>query len=42
MAHNEKRAARMKRLSVAELKRIIESGSLSAAAARYELARRGA
>lgn len=37
---NEKRKASLQKRSVAELKRIAESGSLSAAAAQYELNRR--
>lgn len=38
--YNEKRAARMQAQSPKELKRIAESGSLSSAAAQYELNRR--
>ena len=41
MAYNVKRAARMTRLSVAELKRIADSGSLSSAAAEYAMRQRG-
>ncbi len=41
MTYNVKRAARMKVLSEQELKKRVETGSLSAAAARYELRRRG-
>jgi hypothetical protein len=41
MAHNAKRIARMQQHSVSELVRIYESGTLSSAAAAYELARRG-
>ena len=39
---NEKRTERMRKQSPRELKRIVESGSLSAAAAQYELYRRAA
>lgn len=38
--HNTKRTQAMKSKSVEELKRIAESGSLSSAAAEYELNRR--
>lgn len=38
---NEKRTNNAKRRTVAELKRIVESGSLGSAAAAYELNRRG-
>lgn len=41
MAHNERRATRMLSLSDHQLKLIVDSGSLSAAAARYALAQRG-
>ncbi len=37
---NQKRSASFRRKSVGELTRIVESGSLSAAAAKYELDRR--
>jgi hypothetical protein len=37
MAHNVKRAARMRQLSVGELKRIVDRGSLASAAASYAL-----
>ncbi len=37
MAYNAKRTARMARLSVAELKRRVDSGSLTSAAASYAL-----
>lgn len=40
MKINEKRTASMKRKSVAELKKIADSGSLSSAAAIYELNKR--
>lgn len=40
MALNRKRALRMAGRSVAELKRFVDVGSLSSAAAEYELARR--
>lgn len=40
MAHNIKRTERMQRASVRELEAIIETGSLSAAAAAYELRKR--
>jgi len=38
--HNIARTYRMRARSVADLQRIVESGSLSAAAAMYELERR--
>jgi hypothetical protein len=41
MAHNVKRAERMKSLSVADLRRIVAAKSLSSAAAAFELKRRG-
>lgn len=41
MAYNRIRTARMARLSVAELKRFVDAGSLSSAAASYELLQRG-
>ncbi len=41
MAHNTKRAARMRVLSRAELQRIVDAKTLASAAARFELARRG-
>ncbi len=41
MTHNAMRAARMKLLSVQELKKRAESGTLGSAAALYELHRRG-
>ena len=37
MAYNTKRSARMAQLSVAELKRRVDAGSLSSAAASYTL-----
>lgn len=37
MAYNRERAARMRKLSVAELKRRVDAGSLSSAAAQYAL-----
>lgn len=40
MAHNPSRALRMQSKSSAQLREIAKSGTLSAAAARYELARR--
>ena len=40
MSHNNTRAEKMKRKSDTELKQIVKSGSLSAAAAEYELRRR--
>lgn len=40
MAINVKRTEKMKKKSDAELKQIIDSGSLSAAAAEYEWLRR--
>lgn len=40
--HNEKRTERMRKQSPQNLKRIAESGSLSAAAAQFELYRRAA
>lgn len=40
MAHNKARAERFKKKPRAELEKIEKSGSLSAAAARYELNRR--
>jgi hypothetical protein len=39
---NKKRAAKMQQRSDSELRKIMESGSLSAAAATYELRKRGA
>lgn len=36
-----KRSEKMKKKSLAELQKIVESGSLSAAAAQYEIDRRG-
>lgn len=42
MAFNVTRTERMKRLSVAELRRIVEAKTLSSAAARFELERREA
>jgi hypothetical protein len=41
MAHNTKRTARMAQLSIAELKRRVDSGSLSSAAASYALRQQG-
>lgn len=41
MAYNVKRAARMANLSVAELKRRVDAGTLSSAAASYALLQRG-
>lgn len=41
MAYNRKRTAKMARLSVAELKRFVDAGMLSSAAASYELLQRG-
>jgi hypothetical protein len=41
MAFNKQRADRFARKSTDELKRIAESGSLAAAAARYALQQRG-
>jgi hypothetical protein len=41
MTHNRKRALRMAGRSVAELKRFVDAGSLSSAAAEYELRKRG-
>jgi hypothetical protein len=41
MAHNARRAARMQRLNVAALKQVVDAGTLSSAAALYELAQRG-
>lgn len=41
MSHNTKRTARMQRLNVAELKKVVDAGTLSSAAAQYELAQRG-
>ncbi len=41
MAYNAKRAARMTQLSVAELKRRVDAGTLSSAAASYALFSRG-
>ena len=38
--HNEKRTSKMKSKSIEELKKIAESGSLSSAAAEYEMYRR--
>ena len=40
MAHNEKRAAKMKLQTVRGLEDIVKSGSLSKAVAQYELNRR--
>ena len=37
MAYNYERAARMRKLSVAELKRRVDAGSLSSAAASFAL-----
>lgn len=41
MAYNHKRSAKMARLSVAELKRFVDAGTLSSAAASYALLMRG-
>lgn len=41
MAYNEARTARMRNLTVAELKRRVDAGTLSSAAASYALAQRG-
>ena len=41
MAYNVTRAARMARLSDAELKRRVDAGSLSSAAASFALRQRG-
>jgi hypothetical protein len=41
MAHNLPRATRMTTRSDRELKRFVDAGSLSSAAAEYELAKRG-
>lgn len=41
MAYNAKRVARMTSLSVADLKRRVDAGSLSSAAASYALRQRG-
>lgn len=41
MAVNKKRTAKMQYRSDPELKKIMESGSLSSAAAEYELRKRG-
>lgn len=40
MAFNKKRQARMRQKSVGQLQDFVKSGSLSAAAAQYELVRR--
>lgn len=40
MAINEKRTEKMKKKSMEELKKIADSGSLSSAAAEYEMRRR--
>jgi hypothetical protein len=37
MAHNVKRTARMRQLNVGELRRIVDRGSLSSAAATHAL-----
>jgi hypothetical protein len=37
MAHNSERTARMRKRSVAELKRFVDAGSLSSAAASFAL-----
>lgn len=37
MAHNVKRAERMRQLSVSELKRIVDRGSLASSAASHAL-----
>lgn len=42
MAHSEKKTEKMRKQSAQNLKRIAESGSLSSAAAQYELYRRAA
>lgn len=41
MAYNAKRAARMATLSDAALRRIVDAGTLSSAAATYALRQRG-
>lgn len=41
MAHNERRAYRMQQLDVAALKKRVDAGSLSSAAALFELHKRG-
>lgn len=41
MAYNHYRSAKMARLSVAELKRFVDAGTLSSAAASYALLMRG-
>lgn len=41
MAHNERRAYQMQQLNVADLKKRVDAGSLSSAAALHELHRRG-
>jgi hypothetical protein len=41
MAYNTKRRVRMMKSSVADLKRVVDAGTLSSAAASYELAQRG-
>lgn len=41
MAYNRERAQRMSKLSVAELKRRVDAGTLSSAAASYALRERG-
>jgi hypothetical protein len=41
MAHNLPRASRMAMRSIGELTRFVDAGSLSSAAAEYELTKRG-